>query len=38
MLQFIGSHFPALVIAAGALFATVMITVTVEEALNERRG
>jgi hypothetical protein len=37
MLSFIGAHFPYLVIAAMALFAGVMLFVTIEESILARR-
>ena len=37
MLHAIGSHFHYLVIAVGVAFAAVMLTVSIEQALDERR-
>lgn len=38
MLSFIGAHFPYLVISGMALFAGVMLFVTIEEGILARRG
>ena len=37
MLHAIGSHFDIIAIAMGVAFAAVMMTVTIEQALDERR-